>query len=195
MDFMAQQALFHVSIFLLCFQACTESEAEVKMMVFNSTEANIELKNGLAMNGSTIFTGKIFSLSANQKDTAEIVGFYEGKEHGIWKKFYPNGKVMETREFRNGKKVGCLKAWWPNGTLKLQYSFADGEYNGSCREWNDRGLLIKAMNYRMGYEEGSQKQFYDDGKIKANYIMTGGRRYGLLGTKNCENVADSIFKN
>jgi antitoxin component YwqK of YwqJK toxin-antitoxin module len=50
------------------------------------------------------------------------------------------------------------------------------------------------MNYVMGHESGAQQQFYTDGKIKANYTIIDGRRYGLLGTKNCVNVSDSIFK-
>ena len=28
---------------------------------------------------------------------------------------------------------------------------------------------------------------------KSNYFIKNDRRYGLLGTKNCENVSDSIF--
>jgi antitoxin component YwqK of YwqJK toxin-antitoxin module len=101
---------------------------------------------------------------------------------------------MEIRHFENGQKVGAYYAWWPNGTLKLAYHFANGEYNGRCSEWNDQKMLVKEMHYKDGYESGSQKEFYNDGKIKANYIMTDGRRYGLLGTKNCVNVSDSIFK-
>jgi antitoxin component YwqK of YwqJK toxin-antitoxin module len=50
------------------------------------------------------------------------------------------------------------------------------------------------MHYKKGYEEGLQQFYYDNGKVKANYFMKAGRRYGLLGTKNCVNVSDSIFK-
>ena len=49
------------------------------------------------------------------------------------------------------------------------------------------------MNYVKGHEEGSQKMYYDNGKIRSNYTIIAGRRYGLLGTKNCVNVADSVF--
>jgi len=75
----------------------------------------------------------------------------------------------------------------------LTYQFEDDEYEGTCREWNESGRLITEMNYHRGYESGSQKVWYDNGKIKSNYVMESGRRYGLLGTKNCVNVSDSIF--
>jgi antitoxin component YwqK of YwqJK toxin-antitoxin module len=50
------------------------------------------------------------------------------------------------------------------------------------------------MNYKKGHEDGQQQWWYDNGKIKANYIIKNGRRYGLRGTKKCINVSDSIFK-
>ena len=49
------------------------------------------------------------------------------------------------------------------------------------------------MSYYKGYESGGQKVWYPNGLIKSNYIMKNGRRYGLLGTKNCINVKDSII--
>jgi antitoxin component YwqK of YwqJK toxin-antitoxin module len=48
-------------------------------------------------------------------------------------------------------------------------------------------------HFKDGQEEGSQKLWYDNGKIRANYVIIKGKRYGLLGTKNCKNVSDSIF--
>jgi antitoxin component YwqK of YwqJK toxin-antitoxin module len=55
------------------------------------------------------------------------------------------------------------------------------------------GKLIHLANYKNGQEEGTQKLWYDNGKIRANYVIKNGKRYGLLGTKNCINVSDSIF--
>lgn len=184
-----------IMAFLILFAACGRSEKPVKTPSFNSASVNVRMKNGVAMIENTRFTGIVYTLYPNGTDTAEIVGFNNGREHGEWKRFYPGNKLMEVRHFENGQKTGRFKAWWPNGAIKLSYHFSNGEYNGVCREWNDKRMLIKEMHYKNGYEEGSQKEFYNDGKVKANYVMIEGRRYGLLGTKNCVNVSDSIFKN
>jgi antitoxin component YwqK of YwqJK toxin-antitoxin module len=48
------------------------------------------------------------------------------------------------------------------------------------------------MNYEAGIEVGQQRQWYDDGSVRSNYVMKNGRRFGLLGTKNCINVKDSL---
>ena len=66
-------------------------------------------------------------------------------------------------------------------------------YEGERKEWNNEGNLIYLATYKKGQEEGPQKLWYDNGKIRANYIIKNGKRYGLLGTKNCKNVSDSIF--
>jgi antitoxin component YwqK of YwqJK toxin-antitoxin module len=180
---------------LAMLTSCNRSDGPVKMPVYSSAEINVRMQNGIAMTENTRFTGIVYTMYANKKDTAEIVAFNNGREHGEWKRFYPGNQLMEVRQFENGQKAGTFHAWWPNGAPKLSYHFTNGEYNGVCREWNDKRMLIKEMHYKNGYEDGSQKEFYNDGKVKANYVMISGRRYGLLGTKNCVNVSDSIFKN
>ena len=182
-------------LLLLCFlPSCSGLKETDRLPIFNAATRAIRWQNGMAMENNRPFTGIVYTLWTNQKDTMEIVGFRDGKEHGEWKRFYENAALMERRFFSNGRKTGDYVAWWPNGTKKLVYHFEEGEYHGVCREWSESGVLLQEMTYKNGYEDGRQKQFYDNGKIKANYILLEGRRYGLLGTKNCVNVADSVFK-
>ncbi|UFH32178.1 toxin-antitoxin system YwqK family antitoxin [Chryseobacterium sp. C-71] len=164
------------------------------MKYYNFSVLHLENNNGLVKNNGQPFTGIVYSFYPNTKDTAEVMGFNKGKEHSEWKRFFPNGKLMQQRYFDNGIKVKTLKEWWENGKPKLSASFLKGENNGEFKEWNRDGRLVKQMHYSVGYEEGSQKQFYDNGKIRSNYIMRDGKRYGLLGTKNCVNVKDSVFQ-
>lgn len=125
-------------------------------------------------------------------DTLSVSSFYNGLEHGEFKRFHENGALMELRYYEHGVKTGVMKTFWDNGQLQRMYFFKQGEYDGTCREWNPTGMLVREMNYAMGYESGSQKQWYDDGSIRSNYIIRNDRRYGLLGTKNCVNASDSV---
>jgi antitoxin component YwqK of YwqJK toxin-antitoxin module len=196
---MARQVQFLNSILfsvivLQSFSSCSGSKAPEHMAAYNAAKIKVSIQNGVLLQNGKPFTGIIYALQQNQKDTAEIVCFNQGREHGTWKRFYPGGRLGEVRHFENGKKEGRLQSWWPDGTKKIDYNFKDGEYEGECREWQADGKLGAVMNYEKGYEVGHQLQYYADGKVKANYIMTNGRRYGLLGTKNCVNVSDSVFK-
>jgi antitoxin component YwqK of YwqJK toxin-antitoxin module len=161
----------------------------------DADKAELNYRKGLAYLANVPFTGTLFRLYSGSTDTAELSGYHNGREQGIWRKFYKNGKPQSIREFDEGNKVGNYIAWWENGRKKLHYSFDKDEYSGLCQEWNSMGQLILEMHYRNGHEEGAQKMFYDNGKVRANYVVLNGRRYGLLGTKNCVNVSDSVFKN
>ena len=92
-----------------------------------------------------------------------------------------------------GVKKGDHFFYFPSGQLKFHYQLENDVYHGFKKAWSPKGKLISCLNFKYGYEEGSQKVWYDNGKIKNNYIIKNGRRYGLLGTKNCINVKDSIF--
>ena len=111
----------------------------------------------------------------------------------IIKKYYPNNKLMELREFRNNMKNGKQIAYWDNGNKRFEYIAKNDVSEGELKEWDFNGKLFHLAHYKNGQEEGVQKLWYENGKIRANYIILQGRRYGLLGTKNCKNVSDSIF--
>lgn len=111
----------------------------------------------------------------------------------VQKKYYSNNQLMEYREFSNGMKNGKQIAYWDNGKKRFEYTAKNDAYEGVLKEWDYNGKLFHLAHYKNGQEEGVQKMWYENGKIRANYVIISGRRYGLLGTKNCKNVSDSIF--
>lgn len=198
---MAHQAQLVINslrfVFIVSMLGCNASETvqNTPPNIVNADTANIAVHNGVLYQNEAIFSGTIVSFYSGTNDTAEIANYINGKEDGEWRKYYSNKVLNEKRYFTNGFKTGELTAWWENGNKKLHYSFEGDDYSGTCREWNEDGLLVKQMNYLKGHEEGPQQCWYDNGKVKANYVIKDGRRFGLLGTKNCINVSDSIFKN
>jgi antitoxin component YwqK of YwqJK toxin-antitoxin module len=117
------------------------------------------------------------------------------KEHKpmveVVKKYYPNGRIMEIRHFVNGVKSGRQTAFWENGHKRFDFIAKDDAYEGELREWDVNGHLFHLAHFVNGQEDGVQKMYYENGKIRANYIVIKGRRYGLLGTKNCKNKLDT----
>ncbi len=208
MDIMAHQALLRNNLFLLsivymAFFSCNDVAPVVAKepvhlytkKVNKEQAVDFKIINGILMEGNNPFNGTLFTLFPKTTDTAEISNYYNGKEDGEWKKYYPSKKIREKRYFKDGSKTGEYLVWWENGNKQLQYFFEADEYEGVCKEWSETGFLNKIMTYKKGHEDGHQQWWYDNGKIKANYVIIDGRRYGLLGTENCVNVSDSIFKN
>ena len=111
----------------------------------------------------------------------------------VHKKYYENKQLMEYREFRNNMKNGTQIAYWDNGNKRFEYWAKNDAIEGELKEWDYNGKLFHLAHFKNGQEEGEQKLWYENGKIRANYVIIRGKRYGLLGTKNCKNVSDSIF--
>ncbi|MBP6460691.1 MAG: toxin-antitoxin system YwqK family antitoxin [Crocinitomicaceae bacterium] len=188
-----------VLVFLIC--SCSQNKSK-ELVVQNQsipkiyslkTNSNIKITNDTLFVNNLKYSGFLFELQSNGKDTLSIEGYYNGLQIGISKKWFGFKKLMEERSYFNGKKNGKQIAYWENGHKKFEFFAKDDAYEGEMKEWNIDGKLIHLANYKNGQEEGTQKLWYDNGKIRANYVIKKGKRYGLLGTKNCRNVSDSIF--
>ena len=157
------------------------------------TDQNITFKNDTVYFNNQKYSGFIFELQSNNLDTLYIKGYYKGLQGGLSKIWNEKHKLIEVRSYINGKKNGKQTAFWNNGNKKFEFVAYQDAYEGEMKEWKSDGQLIHLANYKDGQEEGIQKLWYDDGKIRANFVILKGKRYGLLGTKNCKNVSDSIF--
>lgn len=192
--------LTYITLFLL---VCSCSQNKSKSVVFSypfipkiytpKSSSNISSKNDTIFFNKEKYSGYLYELNPVNTDTILIEAYFDGLQNGISKKWYNTKKMMERRYYRNGKKNGKQIAFWENGFKKFEFTAKDDAYEGEMKEWNIDGKLIHLANYQNGQENGTQKLWYDNGKIRANYVIIDGKRYGLLGTKNCRNVSDSIF--
>jgi antitoxin component YwqK of YwqJK toxin-antitoxin module len=152
----------------------------------------LRTKRGITYHGTTPFSGVVFSLN-ERGDTIFVIPYSEGKENGFARHYYNSGKLKSLRYSRNGWKEGEHTAWFENGLKQFQYHFKNDMFEGNQKEWLPDGSLYSDLNYEKGMESGHQRVWYANGKIKTNYIIKNNRRYGLLGTKNCVNIPDSVF--
>lgn len=189
-----------LAISVLCFLAIscqknkTFSEAQYIPPIYTSkSSSNISYANDIVFLNGEKYNGFLYQLSPNGKDTLSIEGFKNGLLSGISKKWFANGQLMEERYFLNGKKNGQQTAYWQNGLKRFEFIAKNDAYEGELKEWGNTGYLYHVGHYVNGQEEGAQKMWYENGKLRANYVILQGKRYGLLGTKNCKNVSDSIF--
>ena len=181
-----------MQIFLLLFIfGCIDLDSK-EVRSFNVQIFNFHSKNGIFFKNKTPFTGRVFKLHENGLDTVYIRSYFKGIKNGQFVRFYTKNRIFEKRNYVNGKKEGIHIGYWEDGSLAFEYNLKDDEYNGSLKEWNRKGQIIKSFNYVNGYEKGSQKLWFNNGEVKSNYVIKNNRRYGLLGTKNCINVSDSI---
>ncbi len=193
-----KKVLFGIYCFFFILLSCSQSKNKEKLIKKSIPKIYIKISNSKLERIQDIvyfdhnkFDGYIYDMY-NSKDTAFVKSYLNGIEEGKHKAWYPNKQLFEERFYSNGKKEGTHRAWWENGVKQTEYEISNDEYTGEFKEWNRDGLLVKFFHYKNGQEDGSQKLFYDNGSIRSNYVIIKGRRFGLLGTKNCKNVKDSL---
>ncbi len=111
----------------------------------------------------------------------------------VQKSFFPSGNIREIRHVRNGVREGLQTAFWENGKKRFEYTAVNDAYEGELKEWAENGQLLHLAHYKNGQEEGVQKMWHANGKIRSNFVIIKGRRYGLLGTKNCKNSDEKLL--
>ena len=190
--------IFGICIFASCKQKIEQSKQPISLtndtrVVVSSLSSELTKKNDTLFFRKNKMNGLLYSLNTTKTDTLFSENYINGILDGVSKKWYPNGQLMEVRIYKLGQKNGKQVAYFENGKVKFDFTAKLDQYEGELKEWNNDGNLIHFATYKNGQEEGTQKMWYDNGKIRANYVMVNGKRYGLLGTKNCKNVSDSIF--
>jgi antitoxin component YwqK of YwqJK toxin-antitoxin module len=157
------------------------------------SNSSIAIRNDTVFLDGHVFSGYLYQLSTTMQDTLAWQGYLNGLQSGICKKWYLNHQLMEQRSYSKGQKNGLQTAWWENGNKRFEFVARNDAYEGELKEWDNTGRLFHLAHFVNGQEEGEQKLWYDNGKLRANYVIIQGKRYGLLGTRNCKNVSDSIF--
>jgi antitoxin component YwqK of YwqJK toxin-antitoxin module len=182
-------------ILFLLFCGCsakTELVSKPVAKIVLASDKNLAKVDDMAYYAGKPYTGVVYSMY-NKKDTAFRFSYLDGREQGCQKKWYANGQLAEERYFSFGRKNGIQHGWWPNGNQQFSFTAENDKHEGSYREWMEDGRLIRSFNYVNGQEEGSQQLYNEDGSLRSNYVIRSGRRFGLLGTKNCVNVKDSVI--
>ncbi len=158
-------------------------------MVVLENDSSLKLENGILLYNNSIFSGCIEGYYENSEKLKSKANYKLGKKHGLETFWYQNDSVATKRLYTNGLKTGTHKAWWPAGNSKFVYHFNEkGEYHGSIKEWYKTGQIFREFNYIHGKEVGSQRLWYQNKKIKANYEVVNGERFGLIGLKKCYTV-------
>lgn len=177
-----------VYFLIFSFFSCQEKQNSEVVQVVKSGDENLQLTNGTLLYNNVPFTGVFKHYDALNKTNNET-HYAAGYKEGLEVKKYDGGIIAEERFYKKGLKRGIHKGFWEDGSQKFEFGFNEkGSYEGSFREWYRNGQLVKQFNFVNGKENGSQKMWQPNGKIRANYVVKNGERFGLIGLKKCYTV-------
>ena len=110
--------------------------------------------------------------------------YVDGERVGAYK-WYPGGERAFVKIYRTGKRHTEHVDWWPNGEVKYSRVFVNGIQQGEAIASYRDGTIATRFNYVDGKQRGRQQLWNSDGSVRANFVMTATRRYGLIGEKVC----------
>ena len=112
----------------------------------------------LSIEGDTLECGKFAAGQEDGKwyyvnDSVLVVGYYlDGKKEGVWKTYYPNGKLKSSHAYSNNEFDGKVAEFWENGAKKLEATYINGLLNGNEYKYDMEGNVLYITTYRMGIE-------------------------------------------
>lgn len=113
------------------------------------------------------------------------IDYLDGLKHGSCQTWHDNGQRSEQRRYVANRKHGEHRGWFADGSPRFILTFLNGVYHGKCQQWYSNGQMFTETNFAHGVEIGSQKAWEANGKLRANYVVRDGHRYGLIGSKLC----------
>lgn len=118
--------------------------------------------------GMGIWYNKDGSISI--KRTTDLQGRLQGEETH----YFPNGNVMERRNYKDGIPAGKYICYYENGNKKQTGEYSDGKQHGIQYEYYEDEKIHYVYTLSYGKLDGAAKEYYENGKLKAKGKYTNG---------------------
>ncbi len=93
--------------------------------------------------------------------------------HGKQSFFYPNGQVLESVHYTNGTHNGTYQTFFENGKVELEGQYANGALEGEFKVHYESGQVKEILTYKNNEEVGAFKEYHDNGNIKTEGAYNG----------------------
>lgn len=122
---------------------------------------------------------QLISFSIHEGDTINMVD-KDSLRQGVWRAFWPSGKLSNEVVYRNNKKQG-LEISWYNHTqcVKQETYYNNGQLDGPVTFYSKNCAKEFIENYKNGVKEGLEITYHTNGRIKAEGYYKKGNLDGV----------------
>ena len=93
--------------------------------------------------------------------------------HGTYDIYYPDKNLKEKGQFKNGLRNGIWKYWYPGGKLKQIITWDEGKMNGKMEEYDEQGNETRSGTYNNDLFTGYTIERTTDGKDVKTFYKKG----------------------
>jgi hypothetical protein len=112
-----------------------------------------------------------------QKKALNFINLFnaEGKEHGLWERYFSNGKLSCKGDYVDGNRQGLWEYYYDNGKLASKGDYVDGKEHGLWEYYYDGELCYKGF-----YDQGNQVDYNpDEPKVTELSLDEIANRFGI----------------
>lgn len=109
-------------------------------------------------------------------------GNYENSwKVGLWKSYYPNGKLKSEIHYEMGRPMGRYKLYYENGQLEEAGNWKRTKNTGEFKRYYPNGNLMQDFSFtEAGLRTGEQNYYYSNGNLRLQGNWENGKESGLI---------------
>ena len=130
--------------------------------------------------GYWIITGSLSKEKGFDSNAKVEEGVYKNsRKNGIWKKYWPNGKLKSEILYKNGRSTGSYTTYFSNGKTEEKGTMKNGLLVGEYELYwpNGEARQVKTFN-ELGATDGSVQFFYENGNPELAFTTENGKETG-----------------
>ena len=138
--------------------------------------------------GYWVITGYMAGDKAYRNEAVVEEGiFKDSKKEGIWKKYWPNGKMRSEINYAQGRPSGSYKLFYDNGVKEEEGNWVNNRNTGNFKRFHPNGNPQQDFQFSdNGKRNGWQKYYHENGKIAMEVNIVNGVESGLCKIYNTD---------
>lgn len=134
---------------------------------------------GYFLVNALIVRAQLINYSIHDGDTINVID-KDSLKQGVWRSFWPNGKLSSEVVYRNNKKQGLEITWYNHSQcVKQETYYNNGQLDGPVTYYAKNCTKEFIENYKNGVKEGLELTYHTNGRIKAEGYYKKGNLDGV----------------
>lgn len=160
---------------LLPIFVCSISSAQ-SYTIDKGDTINVIDANNLKQGFWRIF-GKVKKLPGYEPEQVVEEGNYESsRKQGLWKNFFPNGKLKSEIAYVNSRPNGAYKTYFENGQVEEEGSWENNRNTGGFKRYHENGQTAQEFIFNeAGKRDGKQVYYYENGQVMIDADVEAGK--------------------
>lgn len=168
-----------VGAFALLFCPLLFSNSQVNMPVLDTINQVNDIGHKY---GHWVIYGHMKKDKAYASEAKVEEGKYEeNKRTGLWKKYFPNGKVKSKINYKRNIPNGPYALFFENGVTEEEGNWKNNRNTNDFKRYHKNGKLAQEFQFSTtGKRNGKQKYFHENGQMELLVSIVDGKENGEM---------------